>query len=375
MGTTRRGRSRFCGYRTPYSDEARSEREYFKHLLKLKSQEAEYLPIGRQIPVFVREKLDLLALDLNGVPTVFEFKRDLAGYESVSQLLTYGGYVARWSMSHLRSLYDRVDGRRDLDRAFRARFRKDLPAELPNQVNLVLAAFEFSLPCRHALQFLEESAGLVIGRLKVESVWDWDLPIPQAEYRWVRRPVPTRALEVGSEPIDPGPYYFLQEYFDEFPLHWISCINNNFIPVPASWNIKENPIAPGSGIFVYLAGMPTNYDHELNCGLVGYGVTTGEAFDILPEIRQYELHPEDFDRAPKDEFFVLPVDWVRVRPDNDPAPVSIYLPPSMHLTPIWDPLYIDSLKEDLAARPHAPVGEPPAEDGPGSSDEVLKEQS
>ena len=78
--------------------------------------------------------------------------------------------------------------------------------------------------------------------------------------------------------------------------------------------------------------------------------------------------------APKDEFYVLPVDWVRVRLDNNPAPVSIYLPPSMHLTPIWDPLYIDSLKENLAARPHTPVGEPQAEDGARPSDDVLEEE-
>jgi hypothetical protein len=369
MALRKKGRSRFGGYRTPFSDEVCSERAYVKHLNTLKSDKAEFLPIGRQLKVFAREKLDLLAIDRTGLPCVFEFKRDLAGYESVSQLLTYGSYVAGWNLSELRGRYNSVDGRRDLDRAFQARFHTPLPAELPHQVNLVLAAFEFSLPCRRAIHFLEQSAGLTIGRLKIQTIWDWDIPIPRTEYRWFQRPVPTRALKVGSEQKDPRCYYFLQEYFNEFTLHWPSCVNNSFIPVPKEWDIMENPIQPPAGIFVHLAGMPTNFDNELDCGLVGYGITNGHAFNLLERLNEYEMSDEDLDRLPQNEFYVLPVDWVQTRPDYDPAPVSIYLPPAMHLSPIFDHLYINSYKEDLATETYDPFTEPPPEAAPPETDD------
>jgi hypothetical protein len=339
----------------------------------LMSSKAEYLPIRRQMRVFEREKLDLLTLDINAVPTIFEFKRDLADYASVSQLLTYGAYVARWSMAQLDAFYIGGDYRRDLDRAFQARFHKELPAELPHQVNLVLAAFEFSLPCRRALEFLEQSTGLIIGRLKIECLWDLQ-KLPRPVYRWLQRPVPTKALDIGSEPGDPKQYYMLQQYVTEFPFDWESCVNNGIIPVPESWNVEKNQIPPGSGIFVYLAGLPDNYGDEPGSGLVGYGITSDVAFDLWPKRNQYELSDQALKQMDGEgKFHVLPVDWVQTRFGSDPAPPRFPLPPTWNLSQIFDRIHIQGNKEDLEANPYFSFCDSPPDTDcePGKEDDGI----
>jgi hypothetical protein len=373
MKTSKRGRSRFCGYRTPFSDEIHSERAFVEHLNKVPSDQAEFLPIERQLRVFEREKLDLLALDANGVPSIFEFKRDIAGYQSVSQLLTYGSYIADWSLSRLKGYYNVPDGRSLLDEAFYERFRKRLPRQLPRQVNLILAAFEFSLACDRAIEFIEQSGGPIIGKLRVQTIWDRALPIPQTEYHWVRRPVPTRPLKTGVEPREHLPHYFLLQNFYELPLNWENCMFNRWVPIPEEWDIENNPIAPRSGVFVSLTGIQTNFEHELDSGLVGYGITNDAAFDLIPRLGKYELNTEDFRRMRKDKFFVVPVDWVWIRPDNDPAPISVWVPTFSPLCRLSDAFLIRQLKRDLLGIVEAVDEDSPEDspDGPEADEPAL----
>ncbi len=78
---------------------------------------------------------------------------------------------------------------------------------------------------------------------------------------------------MGVEPRAPLEHYFLLQNFYELPLNWQNCMDNRFVPVFEEWNIKNNPIAPRSGIFVSVSGIQTNFDDELDSGLVGYGIS------------------------------------------------------------------------------------------------------
>jgi hypothetical protein len=305
-------RSRFSAYRTPFHDESCSERLFAKTLENPKSF---LLPIGRQVPVFEKEKLDLLAIDQWAIPWIFEFKRDVAPYGAISQLLTYGSYVSQWSRKELEDTFSRINKRRKLPDLFKARFKGfPLRRQLTNRVNLVLAAFEFSLPCRRALAFLQESVGLTIGRLKIDCLWNLkDKPRP--EYRWLCEPVPTNELQVHVEQIDPLNHYMLSMLKNEMLLDWSECHSNGLLPIPRSWNILQQPIPTHSGVFVHLLGLDVHFEDESQSGLLGYGITQGPAFDLWSMPREFEFGKETQGQLNESDgpCWVLPVKWLQKR--------------------------------------------------------------
>jgi len=332
MAASKQNTSRYHGYRTPYHDEICSERILFETLAeqfalvrephrKSKSQKsktvlpgfrAELLPIGRQVKVFEKEKLDLLALDRDAILWVFEFKRDVAQYGAIAQLLTYGGYVARWSRHELLTNYDGESGERSLEQDFQQRFNVPLPAKLTHQVNLVLAAYEFSLACRRGLQYLDEATGLVIGQLKIECLWDMSATT-RPEYQWLRAPTPTRPMDLETEPSNPAEYYTLSEEEDDLTLTWSECLSNGLLPLPGRSDAPDYPLPVGSGIFVHLCSIPSNCENGLFDGLVGYGLTTDHAFDLRPCQAAFEMTDSTHGiiRGWPGKFWVLPMRWVQ----------------------------------------------------------------
>ena len=352
MASLRTISGQYTGYRTPYHDEVCSERLF---LDSLKPSTAFLLPIGRQMKVFGVEKLDLLAIDRWAHPWVFEFKRDVAPYEAVAQLLTYGSYVARWSRKELEDNYSLTDKRRNLRRAFRARFGQELPDHLTNQVNLVLAAFDFSLPCRQAIQFLQDSVGLVVGKLKIDCVWD-QREDTHVAYQWLQMPSPTKELRVDIEKSDSARYFMLADQWNEtphstkiIPIEWDDCIFNGFLPIPESWNAPKNPIPPGSGIFAYFAGLPHRKAEDLSCGLVGYGITRDVAFDLGKQLDGFRFSPKSYARlnAVKGEHWVVPIDWIQKRERGTCVELTAPVVPPMGLEEVFEPKHIQSHKDQL----------------------------
>ena len=94
------------------------------------------------------------------------------------------------------------------------------------------------------------------------------------------------------------------------------CGFNGILPVPPAWGIAKNPIQPKSGIFMHVCGVPSNYENGLFSGLIGYGITTGHAFDLWDRPGEFEFSKStegalmDLPRP----FYVLPVDWRQKRP-------------------------------------------------------------
>jgi hypothetical protein len=322
----------YCGYRTPFHDEGCSERVFFSSLRK---PTASLLPIGRQMKVFGVEKLDLLALDAWAQPWIFEFKRDVADYKSIGQLLTYGSYVVRWTKAELESKYRGNDRRKDLGRAFRDRFDQILPRQLSNRVNLVIAAHDFSPACRHTLQFLHESCQLVIGKLKIDCVWDWKGGT-QFEHRWLQFPTPTNNC---GDPVNPTAHFVLSEHMNNLPIEWNDCIFNRLLPIPKGW---KSEIPEHSGVFVHLTDPP-------HSGLVGYGIAMGEARDLRRDVlgvRWTEKTKRRLEAANGARWF-LPIRWIQKREAGNFVPIAEETRPVPGLEKIEDQARVRRFKEKL----------------------------
>lgn len=370
MGTNGRNASRYCGYRTPFYDEICSERMFVE---ALERQDFNLLPIGRQMKVFEREKLDLLALDKFARPWIFEFKRDLAPYESIAQLLAYGSYVSQWSREELEDKYKKCNRGRSLASAFEKRFTgSTFPSRLSNQVNLVLAAFEFSLPCRRGLAFLEDCSRLVIGRLKIDCLWDLQGPQPRPDYRFLRIPRPTRPFDFYYERRNPERYYMLSQDEEDMALTWSQCVSNRLLPIPSRWDIRADPIPPGSGVLVNLCNNPYDSDKEVESGLVGYGMTLADAFNLRTRMDEFELTPENVGRlaAFKGEIWVVPIRWLQVREADAPVKPKCEISKETGLReiPIENIDEALSHKDDLGVVSHDPFEngpEHPPDEDPG----------
>ena len=199
----------------------------------------------------------MLALDGDGQSWVFEFQRHVADYESIARLLAYGSYVSQWKTKDFEKIYNSSGKRRNLERDFSDRFNVELPEPKPQSINLVLAALDFALPCREALRFLEVSANLVIGRLKIGCLWD-EVEDPLIDYHWLKLPEPAKLLGMESDQRLPDRYFMLCEDQNEIPMDWEDCVQNKLLPIPTAWNLPQRPISIGAGIFVYLTGFACN---------------------------------------------------------------------------------------------------------------------
>jgi hypothetical protein len=336
----------------------------------LRRHEFDLLPVGRQIRVFEREKLDLLALDKFAHPWIFEFKRDLAPYESIAQLLAYGSYVAQWSREELEHKYQKSNQGRYLANAFEKRFGSRLPERLRSEVNLVLAAFQFSLPCRRGLQFLEDCSGLVIGRLKIDCLWDLEGPQPQPDYRWLRIPRPTRALDLNYESKSPESYYMLSQAENDMALTWSQCVSNRLLPIPSMWDLPARPIVPGSGVFANLCGVEPKNGEGPSSGLVGYGLTIAEPFDLRTRMDEFELTPGNVGRlaAFKGKIWVVPTRWLQTREAEAAVKPKRHVFEETGLREIQHNHIAHSYKADLGVEEHDPFEkgpENPPDEDPG----------
>lgn len=309
MSAARPKRSRHYGYRTPFYDESCSERLYFEELQK---PGANLLPIGRQLRVYEREKLDLLAIDNCLELWLFEFKRDVAQYDSIAQLITYGSYVSQWSRQELISNYKTNHPKRSLPNDFRSRFRREFTTIKGYSVNLVLAAYEFSLACRRGIEFLRQSGGLWIGRLKIDCLWDGN-ENPKPTYQWLERPLPTKPLDLHTEPFDALAYYMLDIGWNCFNPTWKECLTNRILPLYKFGDVVREPIPVHAGVFVRLTIPDEDNENPRGKSQLSYGLTTGPAIDLRLHLDEFELNGDTTNevRNSLNPYWVQPIHWIR----------------------------------------------------------------
>lgn len=268
------------------------------------------LAIDRQITLSNKLEPDLLAMDATGTPWIFEFKRDIAEPEAISQILVYAANVLTQDMDFFKTHYSKRDKRRDLAEAFKTHFKVPLPRDPSKMIRLVIAAYDFSVYCRQAMDLLAHSTGVTIGRLSIKCVHA-AVDKAQTRYDWIVHPT---AFSLPKFPT-PSVHHWVSLDARLMGVTWGECLSYEFLP--ANGLKSSAPVMPGQGVFVYLRNLEPN---PLDCsdGMVGMGVVDGPAFDLHDHEDQFKLSVASFAQLNKlpQPFMVLPVRWMHRRPEG-----------------------------------------------------------
>lgn len=250
-------------YMTPVETEERGEGIFWKCLHQ--PNEWNLLPVARQLEPMVREpqRLDVLAVDGDGRPWIFEFKRSVADHEAIGQVLLYGGLVAAMTTDSLvRCVEEKYPDRRVLD-SFVERFGKPMPIRSNHSVMLVLVAYAFSPQCLTVVKFLRHAVGIQIGlltmKLRVPGALNRTLP----EYHWECRPTPTG----GSPAALPVRNLVVSLNRTERKSRWPEWMARRKVELDVLWVNEHAMIETGTGVWVGVQ----------NEGWVGYGIIYRDA--------------------------------------------------------------------------------------------------
>jgi hypothetical protein len=114
------------------------------------------LILGRQVETAYGKKIDLLAIDADGVLYVIELKKDRTPREIVAQLLDYGSWVGGLTVETIASIYaKRVAGNgKSFADAFRDRFSAELPETLNETHQLIIVASELDASTERIVEYL-----------------------------------------------------------------------------------------------------------------------------------------------------------------------------------------------------------------------------
>jgi len=250
-------------YMTPVETEERGEGIFWKHLHQ--SNEWNLLPVARQLEPMAREpqRLDVLAMDGDGRPWIFEFKRSVADHEAIGQVLLYGALVAAMTTDALvRCVEEKYPDRRVLD-SFVERFGQTIPVCSNQSVMLVLVAYAFSPQCLTVVNFLRHAVGIQIGlltmKLRVPGALNRTLP----EFHWECRPTPTG----GSPAALPIRNLVVSLNRTEWKSRWPQWLARRMVELDVFWVNEHAMIETGTGVWVGVQ----------NKGWVGYGIIYRDA--------------------------------------------------------------------------------------------------
>lgn len=303
---------RYRGYATPFCDEIYSERIFLEGLRNGGLPAAPYklFAIDRQVELSNGLIPDLLTLDATGTPWIFEFKRDIADAEVISQVMVYASNIASQDVAFFKERYSKRDKRRELAAAFKSFFGNPLPQQTTKKIRLVIAAYDFSVNCRQALDLLSNSTGVTIGRLSIKCIHT-----PEKEtqpcYDWIVHPTPFSLPKFPDPPV----HHWVSVDARRMGVAWNECLSYEFLPVNG---LKATaPVLPGHGVFVYLRNLePNNTDSKE--GLAGLGIVDGPAFDLHDQEDQFKLSIGSFARLNQlpQPFKVLPIRWIHRRTEG-----------------------------------------------------------
>ncbi|MEQ2009618.1 MAG: winged helix-turn-helix domain-containing protein [Limisphaerales bacterium] len=259
------GTGKHLKYNTPVEYESRGEGAFVRRLQP--GNPWGLMPLMRQFRPKDEDSnaLDVLAMDCHGAPWVFEFKRDVAHWDAVGQLLAYGSWIGLYPTEELIRRVRKQQPCCDLHSRFRTYFNADLPKHARHPVFLVIVAHSFSPWCKRAISFLAENTGLHIGLLKMQLHAPARYGTAPPEFEWEQKPTPAHpaAARPGSaEPL------LLCLPADLDRQRWRSCIRSGGVAIDARARQQLGRFRQGQELFVAMQGS----------GLIGYG-------DILESAR------------------------------------------------------------------------------------------
>ena len=230
------------------------------------------LILGRQVETAYAKRIDLLAIDGDGIVHIVELKKDRTPREIVAQLLDYGSWVGGLSADDLAQLYARRatgNGQSFAD-AFRERFGAELPETVNESHRLIIVASELDASTERIVEYLSEY-GVPINALFFRYFRDGD-----AEYiarSWLLDPVEAevRTKRAGSkrtQEVWNGRDFYVGFGEDE-QRNWEDARRYEFISAGGGrrYSAPLNLLEPGRRVFVHIPQR----------GYVGAGVVTESA--------------------------------------------------------------------------------------------------
>jgi hypothetical protein len=121
------------------------------------------LVIGRQVPTDFGGFIDLLCIDGSGALVVLELKRDKTPREIVAQALDYASWITDLPEDRITSIANEyLDARGPLEKAFRERFRTELPDTINESHKILVAAAVIDPSSERIIRYLSTVHGVNI---------------------------------------------------------------------------------------------------------------------------------------------------------------------------------------------------------------------
>jgi hypothetical protein len=123
------------------------------------------LVIGNQVQTDYGGMIDLLCLDEKGEAVIVELKRDKTPREIVAQTLDYASWVKDLSNEKISDLADRylqVRCQKNLEEAFREKFKGELPEVLNEGHSLLIVACQIDAATERIIKYLSDTYGVGI---------------------------------------------------------------------------------------------------------------------------------------------------------------------------------------------------------------------
>jgi hypothetical protein len=115
------------------------------------------LVLGRQVVTAYGKRIDILAIDRDGLVYVVELKKDRTPREVVAQALDYGSWVGKLSADEIEGIYtSHASNGTGFAEAFRACFEAELPETINDGHRLVIVASELDPSTERIVEYLSE---------------------------------------------------------------------------------------------------------------------------------------------------------------------------------------------------------------------------
>jgi hypothetical protein len=213
------------------------------------------LVVGRQVTTSYGKRIDLLALDGEGVVYLVELKRDRTPRDVVAQALDYGSWLRELGYEDLREIYRLHSGGEELEVGFEERFGFSPPDSLNEEHRLLVVASDIDPSTERIVSYLSEGFGVPInvisfahfedeGRNYLARTWLID-PI-EAEARSETRAKRTRAPWNGLD--------FYVAFGEGKHRNWEDAVRYGFVSAGGGvWYSRTlESLYPGARVFVHI---------------------------------------------------------------------------------------------------------------------------
>jgi hypothetical protein len=273
--------------------------------------------IGRQLDIPAIGRLDLLAMDSEGVVSVVELKRHRTPRDIVAQVLDYASWITRQDTPAVYEMAERYWQRkgRSFAAAFSERFGGPPPEPLNTTHNMVIVASALDPASQRIVEYLSQVHNVGINTAFFTIFADGDRRYLAADWLMDQEEVVERIVSRIRAPWS-GLWYVNagesehRSWEDMRGLGFISAGYGRIYSQPL------NRLSVDDTIYVYQKGR----------GYVGVGIVTGEPmmardaiFDGLPLLDHRLVQPGlGHDRNdPELAEYIVPVKWLRTVPVNE----------------------------------------------------------